>query len=149
MTSAPLPFPAVTAWPTPASVQLRKGATDHLTGLGATPVKSAAAQRHVDGLLDVMADAVDKADAPLTDARLQGWQAALFPDGYSGLRQIRVGAYRSHAEPMQIVSGPVGREKVHYEAPASAVVPTEMAAFLAWVNDDKAEPYKLVKAALA
>jgi len=117
--------------------------------LGAAPIKSTAAPRHVDGLLDVMADAVDKADTPLTDARLQGWQAALFPTGYSGLRQIRAGAYRTHTGPMQIVSGPVGRETVHYEAPASAAVPAQMAAFLAWANDAKAEPSAVVKAALA
>lgn len=117
--------------------------------LGAAPIKSAASPRHVDGLLDVMADAVDRADAPLTDARLCSWQAALFPTGYSGLRPILVGAYRIHTEPMQIVSGPVGREKVHYEAPASDKVPAEMAKFLAWANDGVAEPSALVKAALA
>ena len=117
--------------------------------LGAAPINSAASPRHVDGLLDVMADAMDRADVPLTDARLHGWQAALFPTGYSGLRTILVGAYRTHAEPMQIVSGPLGREKVHYEAPPSATVPAEMAAFLAWANDGATEPNALVKAALA
>ena len=117
--------------------------------LGAEPINSAAAPRHVDGLLDVMADAVDKADSPLSDARLQAWQAALFPTSYSGLRQIRVGAYRNHTEPMQIVSGSVGREKVHYEAPASAAVPAQMAAFLAWANDENSERNAMVKAALA
>ena len=117
--------------------------------LGTALPGSPASPRHVDGLLDVMADAVNKAAVPLSDARLHGWQAALFPTGYSGLRPIRVGAYRTHAEAMQIVSGAMGRETVHYEAPSSDKVPAEMAAFLAWANDDRAEPSALIKAALA
>lgn len=104
--------------------------------------------RHVDGLLDAMDDAVRNAAAPLTHERLKGWQAALFPTGYSGMTQIQVGAYRAHTEPMQIVSGPVGREKVHYQAPPSAAVDAEMERFLSWFNGEPASD-SLVKAALA
>jgi Fic family protein len=104
--------------------------------------------RHVDGLLDIMDDAVQQAKAPLTDERLQRWQAALFPTGYSGLSRIVVGAYRSHGEPMQIISGPIGRERVHFEAPPSAAVPGEMRALLDWFNADTGMD-ALAKAALS
>jgi Fic family protein len=104
--------------------------------------------RHVDGLLDIMDDAVNKAAEPLTDDRLQRWQAALFPTGFSGMSKIRVGAYREHAEPMQIVSGRIGREQVHYEAPPSAQVPLEMQRFISWFNSN-AEQDSLVQAAIA
>ena len=83
------------------------------------------APRHVDGLLDIMDDAVTRCHDPLTHDRLHAWHAALFPTGYSGMTKIRVGGYREHAEPMQIVGGRVGREKVHYEAPPSVRVPAE------------------------
>ncbi len=74
-----------------------------------------------------MDDAVTRCAEPLTHERLRAWQAALFPTGYSGMTRILVGSYRAHEEPMQIVSGRVGREPVHYEAPPSVHVPTEMA----------------------
>ncbi len=104
--------------------------------------------RHIDGLLDIMDDAVNKAAEPLTDDRLQRWQAALFPTGFSGMARIRVGAYREHAEPMQIVSGRIGREQVHFEAPPSAQVPLEMQRLLSWFNSN-AEQDSLVQAAIA
>jgi Fic family protein len=88
--------------------------------------------RHVDGLVQVMADATDHFQAPLTQERLCLWQAALFPGGSAHLRRIAVGRYRDHADAMQIVSGRLGREVVHYVAPPSAQVPQEMAQFLAW-----------------
>lgn len=116
--------------------------------LGVGELKGPNAPRHIDGLLDIMDDAVGKAAAPLTHERLQGWQAALFPTGFSGMRKIGVGAYRQHAEPMQIVSGRLGHEKVHYEAPPSAAVPAEMAPLLAWLNAG-AEPESFIQAALA
>lgn len=116
--------------------------------LGGTHDKGPTAPRHVDGLLDIMGDAVDHAQAPLTHARLQGWQAALFPTGFSGMRKILVGAYRHHEGPMQIVSGRPDREKIHYEAPASATMQREMEAFLGWFNAEVA-PESLVQAALA
>lgn len=116
--------------------------------LGVAHDKGPHAARHIDGLLDIMDDAVTQATTPLTHERLQAWQAALFPAGYSGMRKVLVGAYRQHAEPMQIVSGPLGRETVHYEAPPSASVHGEMTRFLAWLNDS-ADADSLVQAALA
>ena len=107
-----------------------------------------AAPRHIDGLLDIMDDALGNAAAPLSHERLQAWQAALFPTGYSGMSRKRTGAYRAHAETMQIVSGRPGREKVHYEAPPSLQVQAEMDGLIAWFNHaDK--PDNLACAALA
>jgi Fic family protein len=116
--------------------------------LGVDGARRARAPRHVEGLLDIMEDAVGNAGAALTDARLKSWQQALFPAGFSGLNPVRVNAYRTHPEPMQIVSGPLGREKVHYEAPPSRAVPAEMKRFLKWFNGTE-EPDSLVRAALA
>lgn len=116
--------------------------------LGVGNQDGANAPRSVEGLLDIMDDAVLQRDAPLTHERLCAWQAALFPTGYSGMAKILVGAYREHVEPMQIVSGRVGRERVHYEAPLSAQVPAEMQQFLDWFNA-VTEHDSLVKAALA
>ena len=93
------------------------------------------ADRHVDGVVEMMLDATQRYDAPLTAARLYAWQAALFPTGRSLLVKIRTGAWRDDASgPMQVVSGPHGREKVHFEAPAARRVKAEMAAFLRWFN---------------
>lgn len=105
-----------------------------------------AGTRHADGLLDIMDDAVRNAAQPLTHERLCGWQAALFPTGFSGMRSIRVGRYRKL--PMQIVSGPHGRETVHYEAPDASSLTAEMGSFIRWFNTGPAEDW-LVKAALA
>lgn len=116
--------------------------------LGVADPVGAAAPRHVDGLLDMMDDAVTHASVPLAPERLHAWQAALFPTGFSGMTRIRVGAYREHGEPMQIVSGRLGKEKVHYEAPPSARVSAEMAHLLKWFNSSE-EPDSLVKAAVA
>lgn len=93
--------------------------------------------RHVDGLIDVMQDAARNFDEHLDDGRLSRWQSGLFPGGTSGIRAIAVGRYRDHADPMQIVSGPVGREKVHYEAPASKDVPAQMRRFLSWWEETR------------
>ena len=116
--------------------------------LGLEGAKGRRAPRNVEGLLDIMEDAAGNAAAPLTDARLQSWQQALFPTGFSGLNPVLVNAYRTHREPMQIISGPLGREKVHYEAPPSKAVPGEMRRFLKWFNGAK-EPEPLARAALA
>ncbi|MFO0963709.1 MAG: Fic family protein [Phycisphaerales bacterium] len=91
--------------------------------------------RDVEGIVEVMLDATRHFDRPLTRARLFGWQAALFPTGRSGLRRIAVGRWRpASAGPMQVVSGPVGREKVHFEAPEASQVPSEMKRYLEWFN---------------
>ncbi len=109
----------------------------------------APADRHVDGVVDMVLDATAHFDQPLTDERLFGWHAALFPTGYSGLHRIRVGGWRDDARgPMQVISGPVGRESVHYEAPPAARLAGEMADFLHWFNTVD-EPDPLIKAGLA
>ena len=100
----------------------------------------------VDGAVDVVLDAVGRRDDPLTAERLFGWHAALFPTGYSGLRKIDVAAFRS--TPMEVVSGPVGHERVHFEAPPAHDVPALMEDFLAWFNA-KPDCDLLVKAGLA
>jgi Fic family protein len=95
------------------------------------------ANRNVDGLLDVMQDAVTSFRERLDDDRLRRWQSALFPGGTSGITKIAVGRYRDHDEPMQIISGPIGKETVHYEAPPSAAVPKEMERFLTWWSESQ------------
>jgi Fic family protein len=111
-----------------------------------------AADRDVEGVVEMTLDATGHYDQPLTDERLFAWHAALFPDGSSGLRRITVGAYRDdRTGPMQVVSGPVGRERVHYEAPEAARLPEEMRRFIDWFNGEGTsrviEP--VLKAALA
>jgi Fic family protein len=115
--------------------------------LGTGDFKGPHVPRHVDGLLDIMDDAVAKCHAPLTRERVSSWQAALFPTGFSGMRRIHVGDYRAGAEPMQIVSGRQGNETVHYEAPPASAVPSEMEAFFAWFNSSREDP--LLHAAVA
>jgi Fic family protein len=86
----------------------------------------------------------------LTDERLFGWHAALSPTGRSGMRKIIVGAWRNDAHgPMQVVSGPVGKENVHYEATAALLLEKEMSAFLAWANDREDGTDMVLRAALA
>lgn len=87
---------------------------------------------------------------PLTHDTLQGWQAALFPNGRSGVQKIRTGAYRDHAEPMQIVTPRLGQhDVVHYQAPDSADVPAQMSKLIAWFNSSLHQRNGLVRAALA
>jgi Fic family protein len=93
------------------------------------------ADRHVDGIVEVMLDATGKYDEPLTEDRLFAWHAALFPTGRSGMTKIRVGAWRDDAKgSMQVVSGAYGRERVHYTAPPAERLAQEMEAFLDWFN---------------
>jgi len=107
------------------------------------------ADRRVDGVVEMMLDATQKYDEPLTKQRLFGWHAALFPTGRSGMRTIAAGAWRTdEAGPMQVVSGPIGHEKVHYEAPAAPLLDDEMQAFLDWYNAE-ADIDPVVKAAIA
>ncbi len=102
--------------------------------------------RNVDGAVSVILDAVMNAGDELTEERLFGWHAALFPTGYSGLYKIATGRYRDGE--MQVVSGGFGREKVHYKAPTPAFVPGLVRDFLAWYNaTDGKDLY--VKAAVA
>ena len=91
------------------------------------------ADRDVEGIVEMMLDATQKYDEHLTEERLFGWHAALFPTGRSGMHKIAVGAWRDDSSgPMQVVSGAIGKERVHYEAPAAAKLPGEMKAFLDW-----------------
>ena len=92
------------------------------------------ADRNVEGVVEMMLDATRNFEKPLSAGRLFGWQAALFPTGHSGVHKITVGAWRDDARgPMQVVSGPMGRESVHHEAPSARVVDDEMTKFIEWV----------------
>lgn len=90
--------------------------------------------RNIDGLVQVMQDAIQNFAAPLDQDRLCRWQSALFPGGTSGIQRIEVGHYRTFADPMQIISGRPGKEVVHYQAPESQSLTAEMDKFLAWFN---------------
>lgn len=91
--------------------------------------------RNVEGIVEVMLDATRQHDESLTTERLFDWHAALFPTGRTGMRRITVGGWRTEKSgPMQVVSGPIGREKVHYEAPEADRLKKEMACFLKWCN---------------
>lgn len=105
--------------------------------------------RNVDGVVEMMIDATQNFAATLSEDRLYGWHSALFPTGRSGLTKITVGAWRDDdGGPMQVVSGAIGKERVHFQAPAASLLTTEMSAFLEWFEAKQAiDP--LVKAALA
>jgi Fic family protein len=108
-----------------------------------------AASREVEGVVEMMLDATRAYDRPLTDERLFGWHAALFPTGRSGMHRIAAGAWRdASAGPMQVVSGAIGRERVHFQAPHADRVPGEMARFLDWFNGP-ADLDPVLKAAVA
>jgi Fic family protein len=107
------------------------------------------ADRHVEGVVEMMLDATQKYQEPLTEERLFGWQAALFPTGRSGMQKITVGGWRDDASgPMRVVSGPIGKERAHYQAPAADQLPAEMAKFVGWFNAP-ATIDPVLKAALA
>jgi Fic family protein len=96
-----------------------------------------AADRHIEGVVEMMLDATQNYAQPLTGRRLLDWHAALFRTGRSGMLKIRVGAWRDDAKgPMQVVSGPIGKECVHYEAPIADRVRDEMKKFLEWFEKD-------------
>lgn len=105
--------------------------------------------RNVEGVVDMVLDATAQSAQPLTMERLFGWHAALFPTGYSGLSKINTGGWRNDAHgPMQVVSGPIGRQRVHYEAPAAERLPAELARFLEWVNSPAPSEPALIRAGL-
>ena len=101
---------------------------------------------HTDGLVDVLLDATKNNNRPLTLKRIFGWHNSLFPTGFSGLHKINVASFRG-VEPMQIVSGAIGKEKVHYVAPAHEQLDYEMKKFINYVNDD--ENLSIIKAGIA
>lgn len=105
--------------------------------------------RHVEGVVDMVLDATANCNAAVTRDRLFGWHAALFPTGYSGLVRINVGGWRDDATgPMQVVSGPLGRQRLHFEAPPADRLQSETDRFINWANGESTEP-PLIKAGLA
>jgi Fic family protein len=104
--------------------------------------------RHVEGVVDMVLDATARSQAPVSRQRLFGWHAALFPTGYSGLSRINVGAWRDDASgPMQVVSGPIGRQRVHFEAPPAARLDAETRRFIDRLDAPSTMP-PLIKAGL-
>lgn len=117
-------------------------------GMGAGSFE--AADPHVGGVVEMMLDATRHFDQPLTAERLFAWHASLYPTGRSGVREIRVGAWRDDRTGlMQLVSGPTGQERVHFEAPAAGRLEQEMQLFLNWFNQDGASADPVLKAGLA
>ena len=109
----------------------------------------APADRNVDGVVEMVLDATAQYQQPLTVERLLGWHAALFPTGFSGLTRLRTGAWRDDATgPMQVVSGPIGRQTVHFEAPPARVVDAEVSNFLRWFNAASSDD-PIIRAGLA
>lgn len=104
--------------------------------------------RSVEGLVDVLIDATRKLDKPLTVRMLANWQAALFPTGRSGISKIRVGKLRGTA-PMRIISGPIDRQRIHYEAPPRKGLEREVKRFLDWFNERQADVDGLLRAGVA
>ena len=110
--------------------------------LGIHIASPAPVNQDVEGIVEIMLDATQQFSKPLTKERLFGWHAALFPTGRSSMRGITVGGWRSvESGPMQVVSGPIGREKVHFEAPNAEHLEHEMTGFLAWFESkDDTDP---------
>ena len=114
--------------------------------LGINTAGLVSSSRHIEGVVEMMLDATQRYNLPLTEKRLFGWHAALFPTGYSGPYLIEMGRYRSGD--MQVVSGAIGKEKLHYEALKPELVTTEMNRFLDWFNSESClDP--VMKAAIA
>ncbi len=104
--------------------------------------------RHVEGVVEMVLDATANCHAPVTRERLFGWHAALFPTGYSGLSPIQVGRWRDDAHgPMQVVSGPMGRQRVHFEAPPAGRLDAQTRQFFDWINSATGEA-PLIRAGL-
>jgi Fic family protein len=105
--------------------------------------------RDVDGVVDMMVDAIENYSQPLSKERLFDWHYALFPTGRSGMYKIIVGEWRDDTKgPMQVVSGPMGRERVHFQTPPASEIESEMTKFIHWVNNENTiDP--ILKAAIA
>jgi Fic family protein len=94
--------------------------------------------RHVEGMVEMLLDATQNFNQPLTKIRLFGWHAAMFPSKWSGMTKITVGAWRNDKfGPVQVISGPIGRERVHFQGPDAKLLHREMSAFLKWFNNEK------------
>lgn len=106
--------------------------------LGIEVVGTVPSERDVDGIVDMMLDATQNYEKPMSHERLYSWHAALFPSGYSGISKIKAGQYRDDKNgPMQVVSGRFGNEKVYYQAPDATIIGDEMNDFINWVNSEK------------
>lgn len=116
--------------------------------LGLSIAGHPAEQRNIEGLVEMLMDATLNFNKPLTAKRLKGWQAGLFPTGHSSIHKIVAGDWRKSKEPMQVVSGKIGKEKVHFLAPPSKNVSEEMANFLEWFNSTN-KTDGLIRAAIA
>ena len=117
--------------------------------LGIDIAGSVESERNVEGIVEMMLDATQRNDLPLTKDRLFGWHSALFPTGWSNLYKITVAGWRKDTTgPMQVISGPMGKEKVHYQAPGSERIEPEMEKFLNWLEGDN-EIDLVLKAAIA
>ncbi|KKJ00012.1 DUF4172 domain-containing protein [Prochlorothrix hollandica] len=118
--------------------------------LGMPHPPSTGLDRSIEGITAMMLDATQNAGDPLTRERLWSWHAALFPTGYSGLRAIEVGQWRTDASgPMQVVSGPMGRETLHYQAPRALQLPKAMTQFLRWFNQPPSDLEPILQAGIA
>lgn len=108
------------------------------------------ADRNVEGVVEMMIDATQNYGSPLTEDRLFGWHAAMFPTGHSGTQKIVVGSWRDNTkdDPMQVVSGPLGKQKIHFQAPDSELLSSEMNSFLTWFNS-ASEMDPVIKAAIS
>lgn len=126
----------------PGSVRSSLARRMGLEAAGTRPV-----DRNVEGIVEMMLDATRKYGLPLTAERLFGWHASLFPTGRSGMRRITTGAWRTGG--MEVVSGPIGKEKVHFEAPGPKEVGREMKRFLTWYEGKAEDAEPLIKAGLA
>jgi Fic family protein len=114
--------------------QVRSSVARHL-GMNRGVVSIVA--RNIEGVVEMTLDATQHYDKPLTKKRLLGWHASLFPTGHSGIRKIKVGAWRDDSKgPMQVVSGRVSRERVHFEAPPASRIEKEMKLLIDWFNKD-------------
>ena len=104
--------------------------------------------KHVEGIVEILLDATGRFEAPISKKRLCGWHSALFPTGHSGIHKITVGSWRTEESgPMRVISGPLGRERIHFEAPKYERVATEMDLYLTWFNTVKIDP--VIKAAIS
>lgn len=118
--------------------------------LGIDIARMVTADRYIEGVVEMMLDATQHFEKPLSEERLYGWHAALFPSGRSGMHKIVVGAWRDNLpnDPMQVVSGAMGKETIHYEAPAAELLRDEMNKFLQWFNETTTTD-PVLKAAIA
>ncbi|MBN1662335.1 MAG: Fic family protein [Deltaproteobacteria bacterium] len=113
------------------------------------PSAGISADQRIDNLMAVLLDATRNHAEPLTPERLCGWHAALFPTGYSGLHKIGVGTWRKGPEAMQVVSGPVGKEQIHFEAPPANRLEVEMQNFFNWWHESQGKTEGMIRAAAA